>query len=375
MTSTFYQFWLHDSSTCVGWLHPWVVKSIPWGEDKWIIDHGARNIRPSLPNNTDSEQIVATQNTIISETLTAARRGKSFIALNEWRDELYPIYGSPLGTVSIERAGSGLFGIPTFGIHLTAYVEGKDGIQIWVPRRAKDKTTYPGMLDNTVAGGMAFGEEPLGSIIREATEEASFPEDVVRHGIKAAGTVSYFYIQDPREGEESGLLQPSIRYVFDLKVDADVVPKPGDSEVEGFSLWALDDLKKAVAEGQFRPSSTLVLLDFLVRHSILTAENEKDYIEICSRIHRKLPFQASTTAASALTVPESKNFTIPEAPPPSQPAKKAGRDRPKNKAKKPHQNLTPGQQQRRVRKRRGRQAHADLLPKPTRMPPRQPEAS
>ena len=147
------------------------------------------------------------------------------------------------------------------------------------------------MLDNTVAGGMAFGEEPLESIIREATEEASFPEDMVRSGIKAAGMISYFYIQDPREGEKSGLLQPSIRYVFDLKVAADVVPEPGDSEIEGFSLWALDDLKKAVAEGQFRPSSTLVLLDFFIRHSILTAENENDYVEICSRIHRKLPFQ------------------------------------------------------------------------------------
>lgn len=209
----------------------------------------------------------------------------------------------------------------TFGIHLTAYVEGKDGIQIWVPRRAKDKATYPGMLDNTVAGGMAFGEDPLGSIIREATEEASFPEDLVRGGIKPAGTVSYFYIQDPREGEESGLLQPSIRYVFDLKVDANVVPIPGDSEVEGFSLWALDDLKKALAEGQFRPSSTLVLIDFFIRHGILTAENESDYVEIISRIHRKLPFPISAKAAS--TVPDTKKIAIPEAPTPAK--KKAGR--------------------------------------------------
>lgn len=383
MTSTFYQFQLHGSSTCVGWLHPWVVNSIPWGEDKWIIDHNAKIIHPSLPNDTDSDQIIAAQNTIISETLTAAREEKKFKVLKGWRNELYPIYGSSFGTASIERAASGLFGILTFGIHLTAYVEGKDGIQIWVPRRAKDKATYPGMLDNTVAGGMAFGEEPLGSIIREATEEASFPEDLVRRGIKAAGSVSYFYIQDPREGEESGLLQPSIRYVFDLKVDADVVPKPGDSEVEEFSLWALDDLKKAVAEGQFRPSSTLVLLDFFIRHGILTAETEKDYVEICSRIHRKLPFQASATPSPGVTVPESKKFTIPEAPisTTTQPAKKPDRSRPRHKARKPHQNLTPAQQQReqqqqrRARKRRGRQGQAEALAKPTKTTPNQPEAS
>jgi isopentenyldiphosphate isomerase len=320
LTSTFYKFWLHDSSTCVGWLHPWVVNTIQWGDAEWIIDHDGRTIRPSVPINTSSEQLISAQNKIIAETLSAAKKEKKLRVLRGWRDELYPIYGSLSGTASVERAGSGLFGILTFGIHLTAYVEGEDGIQIWVPRRAKDKATYPGMLDNTVAGGMGFGEDPLGSIIREATEEASFPEDLVRSGIKAAGTVSYFYIQDPREGEASGLLQPSIRYVFDLKLDANVVPKPGDSEVEGFSLWALDDLKKAVAEGQFRPSSTLVLLDFFIRHSILTAENESDYVEICSRIHRKLPFPISAKAAPA--VPDTKKMIIPEAPTPTK--QKAG---------------------------------------------------
>ena len=334
LTSTFYEFWLHDSSTYVGWLHPWVVKAIPWGEKNWIIDHDAKKIRPLLSNITEPEQIVAAQNKIISDTLAAARQDKTFKVLRGWRDELYPIYGSPSGTVSIERAGSGLFGILTFGVHLTAYVEGGNGLQIWVPRRAKDKKTYPGMLDNTVAGGMAFGEEALESIIREAIEEASFPEDMVRRGIKAAGLVSYFYIQDPREGEKSGLLQPSIRYVFDLKVDANVVPVPGDSEVEEFTLWPLDDLKKAVAEGQFRPSSTLVLLDFFIRHNILTAENESDFVEICSRIHRKLPFQVSATAASALTVPDSKKFPIPEAPTPSRSVVKPSQGRSTNKARK-----------------------------------------
>ena len=106
------------------------MKSIPWGEEKWIIDHDARITRPSLPNTTIIEQIVSAQNEIIAETLAEARQGKKFRVLRGWRDELYPIYGSPSGPVSIERAGSGLFGILTFGIHLTAYVEGENGIQI-----------------------------------------------------------------------------------------------------------------------------------------------------------------------------------------------------------------------------------------------------
>lgn len=64
-----------------------------------------------------------------------------------------------------------LFGIVTYGVHLTAYVEigeermreenTKWGKMVWIPRRSSTKSTYPGMLDNTVAGGMASGEEVL----------------------------------------------------------------------------------------------------------------------------------------------------------------------------------------------------------------------
>lgn len=379
LTSSFYQFWLLDTSACVGWLHPWVVETMPWGEDKWIIDHDARRLRPSHPNEgcLDPDQIVAVQSSIIAETLAAARQGNMFGLQNGWGDELYPIYGSLFGPVSIERAGSGLFGILTFGINLTAYVEGKDGFKIWVPRIAKNESTYSGLLDNTVAGGLAFGEEPLEAIIREATGAASFSEDVVRQGIKAAGSLSYFYIQDAKAGEQSGLLQPSIRYVFDLKVDADVVPKPGDSEVEEFSLWALDDLKAAVAEGQFRPSSTLVLLDFFIRHGILTAENEKDYVEICSRIHRKLPFQASVEPSPAETIPEIKRITIPEAPPsvPTHPAWKSDGRPPRRGIRKPYQKYPSGHTSgypRRGRNQRGRRGRGEGPPRSTR-PPGRPE--
>lgn len=289
LTSSYYKFWLHDSVVCVGWILPWVVTMMPWEVNFWTINHEERTLTPlefaaNFSSNSD----------IIAHTLHEARKEKTFQVLRGWRDELYPIHGSISDPASIERAGSALFGIVTFGVHLTAYVEGKDGIQIWVPRRARDKATYPGMLDNTVAGGMTFGEEPFESIVREAVEEASLPEALVRSQTQACGTVSYFYIQNTRPGEESGLLQPSIRYVYDLKLDSWLLPTPGDSEVEDFSLWSLPALQKAVAEGLFRPSSTLVLLDFFIRHGILTAENEDDYAEIVSKIHRRLPFPTSS---------------------------------------------------------------------------------
>ncbi len=82
------------------------------------------------------------------------------------------------------------------------------GMKIWVPRRATGKQTYPGMLDNTVAGGISSGEDKFESLVREAEEEASLPEDLVRTTAKAFAMVTYFYMRGANAGGETGLLQP-----------------------------------------------------------------------------------------------------------------------------------------------------------------------
>ena len=50
---------------------------------------------------------------------------------------------------------------------MVAYVKTKQGMNIWVSRRAAHLYTYPGMLDVTVAGGMKAGASPLETIIEE----------------------------------------------------------------------------------------------------------------------------------------------------------------------------------------------------------------
>lgn len=126
---------------------------------------------------------------------------------------------------------SPLFGINSYGVHLTAYVKDGDQMKIWVPRRAAEKQTYGGMLDNTVAGGISVGETPMECLVREADEEASFPADLIRGHAKPVGTVSYFMIRDKRAGGEEGLMQPECQFVYDLEVDKSVIPKPNDDEV------------------------------------------------------------------------------------------------------------------------------------------------
>ena len=91
-----------------------------------------------------------------------------------------------------------------------------------------------------------------------------------------------------------GLLQPECQYVYDLEVEPGLKPKPNDDEVQGFYLWSVEEVKRHLVMGEFKPNCALVLLDFFVRHGILTAENEKNYIEIVARLHRKLPFPTTS---------------------------------------------------------------------------------
>ena len=87
-----------------------------------------------------------------------------------WRNELYQIYHPPTSTApslfpsrspdapvggtmfnkafTLERAACAIFGVATFGVHLHAYEGEGDEMKVWVPRRAKSKATYPGLLDS-----------------------------------------------------------------------------------------------------------------------------------------------------------------------------------------------------------------------------------
>lgn len=229
----------------------------------------------------------------MAETMDIARKNGYFSVLKGWRDELYAVYG-PDGKklLDVERSASPLLGVVTYGVHMTGYVVDKEtgAMSIWVPRRSATKSTYPSMLDNTVGGGITSGEDPFESLVREAMEEASLPEDVVRKHAKSAGRVTYWYIRDARAGGETGLLQPECQWVYDLELPEDVIPKPNDNEAESFELMTLDQVKAAMANGEYKPNCALTIIDFFIRHGILTKENEKDYDEIRERVRRKLEY-------------------------------------------------------------------------------------
>ncbi|RDW80755.1 hypothetical protein BP5796_05453 [Coleophoma crateriformis] len=230
----------------------------------------------------------------VADTCTYLREQKIFALLEGWRDELYPIYGPGNEVLySMERAATALFGVVTYGVHMTAYVKTEGvshGIKLWIPRRSRTKQTYPAMLDNTVAGGTSTGEDTFECLVRECEEEASLPEDIVRKNATRQGTLTYIYITDKTRGGELGLVQPEVEHIYDLELPAEFIPKPNDSEVEQFYLWTVEEVQEHMAKGEFKPNCALVILDFFQRHGILTPENEPHFAEIKSRLHRHLDF-------------------------------------------------------------------------------------
>lgn len=215
-------------------------------------------------------------------TLAAWRDAGTFRVLDGWRNELYSVY-CPRGKLFLrmERSACPLFGVVTYGVpssssklnccavlllilypppkvHMTAYTLSPTGdIAIWTPRRNPTKQTYGGLLDNTVAGGISSGMTALETLVKEAEEEASLPEALVRASAIPVGSISYFYLRQKSAGGEEGLLQPEVQYCYDMEVAADVLPVPGDDEVQEFRLWDVARVQEELAMGNFKPNCAL----------------------------------------------------------------------------------------------------------------------
>ncbi|KAI1113376.1 NUDIX hydrolase domain-like protein [Nemania sp. NC0429] len=264
-----------------------------------VVDAAARTVR-AFEQATEAERTAA-----VDAAMRYWRERGTFDVLRGWRDERWPVYGGDREVLySVERSGTGMLGVMRYGVHMTGYVRDGDaphGIRIWVPRRAANKSTYPGMLDNTVAGGLMTGEDPFECIVREADEEASLPGAAMRERARFTGMVTYIYITDERAGGEAGQIYPETQWIYDIELRADERPTPKDGEVAEFYLWTVDEVRHALVRGLYKPNCALVVVDFLVRHGILTADNDPDYAEILRRLHRPLPFpgphQAYTAAA------------------------------------------------------------------------------
>lgn len=70
----------------------------------------------------------------------------------------------------------------------------------------------------------------------------------------------------------------------------DFTPTPRDGEVECFYLWPLEKVKETILNNEWKRNCALVAIEFMIRHSFITPDEESDYININYSLHRRLEF-------------------------------------------------------------------------------------
>ncbi len=186
--------------------------------------------------------------------------------IRAWRDEAFAVPGlaSPGRILArMERAAARFWGTLTLGAHANGFVADATGrpTHLWIARRAQNKPTDPGLLDNLIGGGVPAGQTPLQTLNREAWEEAGLlPADMA--GLRAGRVIHL--LRDIPEG-----LQREALYSFDLPLPAGHVPHNQDGEVAGFELLTVADALACAAGDSMTVDAALVTLDFALRHGLI----------------------------------------------------------------------------------------------------------
>tara|TARA_B110001452_G_C15196591_1_gene415320 strand:- start:269 stop:1198 length:930 start_codon:yes stop_codon:yes gene_type:complete len=215
---------------------------------------------------------VATQ-ALIDNALIKKEHGDLFPIAARWNAEQLCV---------VDRNAAPYFGVTSIGVHLHCYCRTEEGsLQLWVAQRALDKSTYPGLWDPTVAGGQPANLGLRENMVKEAGEEAGLDAALAERAV-STGVLSQMTSK-----ADGSCLKQSLYFVWEMEVEADWEPSAADGEVARFERWDMARLETEVREGELlRPAMNLVMTDFLLRHGVITPDNEPDYEQLILAMHQ-----------------------------------------------------------------------------------------
>ncbi len=249
-----------------GWVaHAFLEKLAPWPDLFRVTDNDV-TLDPALKTPEDRSAALAEAGTALDrQGLIHGWRGELYAVKNRWEDP---------PALLAERALMPYFGFRSYGVHVNGFVRAPDGLRLWIARRSDDRPNFPGLLDNTVAGGQPHGLGLMENVVKECAEEAGLPEALARTSV-AAGYISY------DEQPDAFRVKPDRLYCFDLEMPADLVPRNTDGEIASFHLMPVDEVMTLVRETDaFKPNCAVVLIDFFLRHGLLTPAGTPDHAAI-----------------------------------------------------------------------------------------------
>lgn len=177
----------------------------------------------------------------------------------------------------IDRSAASLFGLRTFGQHVNGLVAQHGALFMWVARRSRQRKSFPGMLDQLVAGGLPKGLSLEENLRKECWEEAGIGPELAARA-RPVGALSYNV--DTTKGYKYDIL-----YCYDLLLPPDFQPVCTDGEVEAFELLPVAEVMARVLErDDFKPNCNLVVIDFLLRHGLI-GPRHGEYLELVTGLH------------------------------------------------------------------------------------------
>lgn len=218
-----------------------------------------------------STLIEETTEHLVAEGLVAKWRYEFFAAASRWGAKPH---------FKIDRGAVPFFGIKAYGVHLNGYVRDGKKLKLWVGKRSPKKAVAPGKLDNLVAGGIDYKHGLVETLIKECDEEANLPAGLAGNAVPV-GAVSY------RMAVTHGL-RDDVLFCYDLEVPRDFTPKSNDGELVAFTLEDASDVIARVREtDDFKFNVTLVLIDFGLRHGIITPD-DPEYLDLVTTLRRRI---------------------------------------------------------------------------------------
>lgn len=314
-----WEFRILDVDEAVGYMRDCVLREMIWDKDNFSLDYTQRRIVLRPEARGEESDAEACQRAFSKLCLLNKGRFNNcfdvWLAKNPSRREFQPVHVADTRRqdLAMPLPMRGLFGIVTLGVHLNVYttrkVNGREAVdKIWVSHRASSVgISYPGMLDQIVAGGMDPCDRidghlaPCVTLKREAEEESGLLLDLGTKSMsvlddsghrKLVGTVETapvitFYDCKAREAGRinQGHLEPGVRFVYDLRLDTTFHPRTEERGIAKFEMLTPDEVKRSLPEQRWKPNCGLVMLDFLMRKGLVHDEDAE------KGLRRRLPFR------------------------------------------------------------------------------------
>jgi len=191
------------------------------------------------------------------QALAQQLRRRGLIA--DWRNELSAVLDDTGAELArCERGAFCTLGLQNRAVHINGFRP--DG-HVWVARRSALKRADPGKLDNLAAGGVAAGESPRRTALREAWEEAGVPRRLA-----SKADFPGMVIRSLRETQFG--VHDELVIVADLELPLAFTPEGRDGEVAEFLCLERAQVEAALAAGEFTVEAALAMRDSLERRAL-----------------------------------------------------------------------------------------------------------